>query len=928
MDAEPQTARRRRRDALLEELLDLSDSDRSAFLDAHTADDPALRTELEALIVASGRMSPAFLDPPLGPASPDTAPPQLAPGTALGRYVIEGQLGSGGMSAVYAARDPMVGRAVAIKVLAPRAADDAWRQRFLGELRILGRMVHDHVVRVYDFGEDRDLLYLVMERLNGEDLGKAIAGSRTGNLERRVDIAEQIARALRDVHAAGVIHRDLKPANVFVTLGGRIKLIDFGISRSHDGQALTQVGLVAGTPEYMAPERLAGGAVSPLGDIYSYGALLFELFSGKRQNPPQLSALPVGTPRGVAEVIRRTTCAEPADRLQTFEEILDLLGTEKRPVEPSARASREPRVRRVWMMAAAVVVVMSGVVGWRYVQPPVSSPIEPLPAFEITQATSRVGTEQSPNLSPDGRWLLFDSRTEGNRDIYLQAVGSQSAVNLTRDTPEDDTQPAFSPDGESIVFRSERQGGGLFIMGRTGDSVRRISSGGFNPAWSPDGQAIAASTEPLIDPISHPFDAKLLIVQVSGGRERALAVPDAMQPNWSPHGHRIAYWAVDESSRARDLWTVSVTDGSRVRLTNDPALDWNPIWAPSGRYLYFLSNRNGTMNAWRVGVEEETGQVRGSPELMTMPTAAVGHLSIAASGQSFAFSTATSESSLHRLRFDPDSESNIGAPVPLIAGTRNWRSPALSFDGTMVAFTSAYPSNEDLWTVRIDGTGLTQLTNDAAFDRAPRWSPDGKQIVFFSDREGSQQVWVINADGSALHRVSNQGGRGLVAPNWTSDGRRIYASTADSTAILKFDPEVPWSAQTPESFVPVPVKTMAAVMLSPEPKRPGLGVTYSPPGTFSIDPLTEKWTSVEMTPWFFPGAWLPGNRRILGFCSDFTLCVTQLDRKTSKLILDVPSYGINTVDVSRDGRTVVFAQRRSTGDIYLARATANQDAAR
>jgi serine/threonine protein kinase len=143
-------------------------------------------------------------------------PPQLAPGTTLGRYVIERLIGSGGMGAVYAARDPAVDRSVAIKVLHSVAHDVEWRERFFTELRILGKIDNEHVVRVYDFGEANDLLYLVTELLHGEDLSQAIAAGHLAGIERKLDVARQIASALRDVHAAGIVHRDLKPANIFI----------------------------------------------------------------------------------------------------------------------------------------------------------------------------------------------------------------------------------------------------------------------------------------------------------------------------------------------------------------------------------------------------------------------------------------------------------------------------------------------------------------------------------------------------------------------------------------------------------------------------------------------------------------------------------------------------------------------------------------
>src|SRR5262249_22218380 len=190
---------------------------------------------------------------------------------------VDAVIGSGGMSAVYRAQDPVIDRPVAIKVLLPSGADADRTQRFFDELKLLGAIRHDHVVRVYDFGEVRGLPYLVMELLESEDLAHAIAAQRCGDLARKLDIARQLAAALKDVHAAGILHRDVKPANVFLETAGRVKLMDFGIART-DGPHATHASVLCGTPEYLAPEQIRGQPATQLSDVYSYGVLLVELF--------------------------------------------------------------------------------------------------------------------------------------------------------------------------------------------------------------------------------------------------------------------------------------------------------------------------------------------------------------------------------------------------------------------------------------------------------------------------------------------------------------------------------------------------------------------------------------------------------------------------------------------------------------------------
>ena len=172
----------------------------------------------------------------------------------------------------------------------------------------------------------------------------------------------------------------------------------------------------------------------------------------------------------------------------------------------------------------------------------------------MRRLTELPGPEMQPDISPDGRQILFTSAASGNRDVYLLRVGGAQPINLTAKSPVADEQGTFSPDGERIAFRSEREGGGLFIMGATGESVRRVTSDGYDPAWSPDGKFLAYSTEGVLDPYARNVRAQLWTVDVASGKSNRLLEGDAVQPAWSPDGKRIAYWA--NTGGQRDIWIV------------------------------------------------------------------------------------------------------------------------------------------------------------------------------------------------------------------------------------------------------------------------------------------------------------------------------------------------------------------------------------
>ena len=318
------------------------------------------------------------------------------------------------MSHVYMARDLMIGRTVAIKILTESgAADETTKARFIREAQLAGNVIHDNIIRVYDFGEDSGRLFMVMEFLEGEDLNDTIKNGHAGSLENRIGIAVQVARAMEHVHSLQITHRDLKPHNVYLTREGVAKLMDFGIAKT-DQTSMTKTGFTVGTPNYMPPEQVLGKQVNHLSDVYAYGILLFELLTGTRPyNADTLDRLfyqvlhePVdlaplrngGVPEPLVSLIASCTEKDPSSRPQSFRAVREQLesiqrGASAPPVEvrresgspaaAPARAMAEPAVAppvaaprpepppqpspeppsRKWLIpaiAAAVVVMAAG----------------------------------------------------------------------------------------------------------------------------------------------------------------------------------------------------------------------------------------------------------------------------------------------------------------------------------------------------------------------------------------------------------------------------------------------------------------------------------------------------------------------------------------------------------------------------------------
>lgn len=391
-----------------------------------------------------------------------------------------------------------------------------------------------------------------------------------------------------------------------------------------------------------------------------------------------------------------------------------------------------------------------------------------------------------PSLAPDGESFLFVKQEDGDEDVLLQRVDGRNAINLTADCDRNDRDPAFSPDGREIAFRSECDGGGVFVMGATGESRRRVTDSGYAPAWSPDGGRLAVVSERLLIVTSRNTTSRLAIVEVASGTARELTERlDAMGPSWSPDGSRIAFWGLREGTFQRDLWTVA-SDGSEsspdraVALTDDPAVDWGPVWSPDGDWLYFASSRGGTFNLWRLPIDPAGGRPRGAPEPVTAPSSWVGPLSIARDGRRFLFVDRNAETTLQRAPLDLARRRLAAPPAPVLEGSFELREQTLSPDGQWIVFT-----NEDLpqhlHLVRADGTGYRQLTDGPDRNRQGGWSPDGRRLVFQTTR-GASSLAVLGADGSGWQSVPV--GFGASFPVWSPDGGTIAVYDGDRGGVL------------------------------------------------------------------------------------------------------------------------------------------------
>lgn len=534
-----------------------------------------------------------------------------------------------------------------------------------------------------------------------------------------------------------------------------------------------------------------------------------------------------------------------------------------------------------------------------------------------TRLTNKAGAEYSVNLAPDGKMFIYADRSSGNWDIYWQRIGGRNTVNLTKDSTADDQQPAYSPDGNHIAFRSERKTPGVYVMEATSENVRRVSDFGYYPAWSPDGKELVASTGSFIDPTERGrVPSELWVFNVATGAKRLLTNGDAIQPSWSPGGQRIAYWGMPTGSGQRDIWTIPASGGEAVQVTNDPALDWNPVWSSDGKYLYFASDRGGSMNFWRVLIDETTGHLQRAPEAVITPSAYSQHLSFSRDGNSLAYAQKSETTNLQRVGFDPFNEKLIGEPEEITQGSQYVSSPDLSPDESWFAFSSQGEKQEDIMLVKRDGTERRQLTNDLYRDRGPRWSPDGQRIAFYSDRGGRFEIWSINFDGTDLRQLTQTVGPSTVFPMWSPDGQHMLYKQRDSQPFL-FAVNRSWSDQTPEklpSIKDVGDNFWATSWSADGRKLAGTWIHNLNHYVHVYDFQTQTYENLELLG--RGPVWFADNRRLL-FYRDGRLYVVDTQTKKLRELISVDPYEISPVCVTRDTTTIFFTVQKTESDIWV-----------
>jgi Tol biopolymer transport system component len=699
------------------------------------------------------------------------------------------------MGEVFRATDTRLDRTVAIKICTGH-----FTERFEREARAISSLNHPHICALYDIGREGAVEFLVMEYLEGESLEARL---RKGPLpiEEALQIAIQIAGALDAAHRRGMVHRDLKPGNVMLTRGGA-KLLDFGLAKMNapaalsdtdvtqlaPHRAITVQGTILGTLQYMSPEQLEGKEADARSDIFSFGAMLYEMITGRKgfagssqasliaavmtTAPPPVSTLqPMASP-ALDRAVRKCLAKSPDDRWQNAGDLRSdlewIAETGSETVVPAPIAAKRRSRERMWQLAAGLATVLF-VASLAWVAAHLRN--EPAPPatvqFDIP-APDKLDFfwYQVPAISPDGQRIAFTA-SEGivRSRLFVRPLNAAAATEIA--TPGVSVNyPFWSYDGQQIVFSSNGTLQKVDLSGGPPVTICSSGCGGYGGTWNRDGVILNTNRDGLLYRVSATGgDAKLL---------RPLAKGETVQfrPEFLPDGKHYLYLSLGKAPDQQGIYVASLDSGDRTFIV---ATDSQAAWLQSGQLLF---TRGSVLMAQPFDP--------GSLKLSGGPRPVADHLQLAPSNSIPLANFAASPSGVVVWRHSKPASLSFpqwldrdGKKLAVIGEPADYSNPSLSPDSSKLAVCIRDPqtATRDIWIFDLLRGGKTRLTFDPADDVNPVWSPDGTRIAFTSDRSGTRNIYWKLADGSGPEDLLLGGTEGQEnVEDWSRDGKYLIYS--------------------------------------------------------------------------------------------------------------------------------------------------------
>jgi Tol biopolymer transport system component len=722
----------------------------------------------------------------------------LGEGTRLGRYEIRSKIGEGGMGEVYRAYDPAMHREVAIKLLPAELSTDKGRlARFEQEAQTAGALNHPNILVIHHIETHEGAPYIVSELLEGETLRQRLGGSALAQ-RRAIDYANQIAHGLAAAHEKGIVHRDLKPDNIFLTKDGRVKILDFGIAKLTQPEGYksqteiptrrvdTDPGTVMGTVGYMSPEQVKGRPVDHRSDIFSFGAILYEMLSGRRafhgesaaetmsailkEDPPDLSQTNQNISPALERLVNHCLEKNPEARFHSARDLAFALEaiSGSSPVSGQtmtamASLSSRERIRKFspWIVAAifALAFLVTLPFVFLYFRRPTTQALPAAVRFLIP-LPEKADYLQGPVISPDGRLVVFAVRdASGKESLWTRPLDALDAHPLTG--TELGGEPFWSPDSRTIGFFA---GGKLKKIDVSGGPVQTLcdaplAAGG---TWNRDGVIVFGRN----------FSAGLYRVPSTGGTPTPVTTLDKSRnelihlwPQFLPDGRHFLFLTRVPQEGKNAIFVGSLDSKETKLLLN---ADSSVAYAPPG-YLLFQREQTLMAQAFDAGNFQLTGEAVPIAERIGRTIAnARAFFSVSETGVLVYRSQVTDDSQL--VWFD-----RAGKQLGTVGPSGIYAAIRLSPDEKRVALQrlDAEKGSYDIWLIELAHGTPTRLTFDPASDIYAVWSPDGSRIVFASNREGTSHLYQKPSSGGGSDELLFKSDYITLPNDWSPDGRYI-----------------------------------------------------------------------------------------------------------------------------------------------------------
>jgi Tol biopolymer transport system component len=714
----------------------------------------------------------------------------FATGTRLGPYEVSSAIGAGGMGEVYKARDTRLDRDVAIKVLSAHlSTTEEIRQRFEREAKTISKFSHPHICALYDIGREGETDYLVMELLEGESLADRLGRGPLPN-DQVLRYGIEIADALDKAHRQGIVHRDLKPGNIMLTKTG-VKLLDFGLAKplatagarpvsgaslmateAQVSQPLTERGTILGTFQYMAPEQLEGGEADSRSDIFAFGAVLYEMATGKkaftgksqaslissimREDPAPISSVAPMVPPALNRVVRTCLAKDPEDRFQTAHDVKLQLewvqeGGSEAGLPAPVVARRKNREKLAWA-AAAVMTVAAAALGfgfWKRTPPPKHTM-----RFDV-DVPAEVTALDSPKISPDGRILAFDATdSSGKHRIWIRPLNALQAHALAG--TEGTKRPFWSPDGRYLAFIAD---GKLMKVDVSGGPPQKICDAptGADGTWAPGGVILFDGTG--TDPIYR--------VPASGGIPTVMVKPEPSRketqigwPEILPDGKHFLYMAISQKA-GESTYRIASLDGKENRPFA-PAQSAITYVEPG--YLLFLRDRTLVAQPFDAKSLKTTGEPTPLAEKVGTDNVGLGRFSVSREGT---LAYRTGEITDRLVWVDRN-----GKEMETVADQGLYHNPAFSPDGRRLAYDMVDPRSGkgDIWVRDLARNVSSRFSFSEGIAYCPLWSPDGTRIAYTVDNDMVEKP----ADGQGPETpLGVKSPEQKIPMDWSRDGRYV-----------------------------------------------------------------------------------------------------------------------------------------------------------